>query len=594
MLLLKLSLICLCVCALTVTCQSNVAHKAEIVPVSFNEDVPSEDTLLEEEGSGQDIDLASELPEQLSLPSNTTSEVAAVPTGDEFDRLASDRAEREELEREASDRKRKVIEHDCHSKVDLVFLLDTSGSIEQIYQEHVRWAVALVESLPIEQDTVRVAAVQYAGFPLTEFALGTYPNAEDIRQHLAQINFQSGVTRTGYALRKAEAELFRSDRGARVVIYVVSVGNDGFELEMNRIAGSKDKVFGPEELPRLRNALIAEAERARACIRVGSSSSNRFGAANKPLQVVQAAAPIETSLSKANFLRKLLKALKNEDNLAEITTNQTQTSNALNITGENDQIATEATTSASSTSTLSSTSTSAVLSNTTKGLHPAPQALESLGEADVFEDISGTATRRVLTSRAPTSTNAKPTSTRRTSTSSASSTLRPATPTSRRRLHFTVRPQTLHAAEEPIISVGVGRAIPFGAKGNRKALPVSETTPRRLTTTTTRGTTRKISTTTSRPTTSPTTRRFTPTPTSRPRAFANVNRKLMMESRSVYDEQKAYLGDILDQIQLGQQAHRVALLQFAGSEIQKTEWSYDAFEDNAALMNAFNQVQLLF
>lgn len=36
-----------------------------------------------------------------------------------------------------------------------------------------------------------------------------------IRQHLAQINFQSGVTRTGYALRKAEAELFRSDRGAR-------------------------------------------------------------------------------------------------------------------------------------------------------------------------------------------------------------------------------------------------------------------------------------------------------------------------------------------------------------------------------------------
>lgn len=181
-------------------------------------------------------------------------------------------------------------------KVDLVFLLDTSGSIEKIYQEHVRWAVALVDSLPIEEDMVRVAAVQYAGFPLTEFALGTYPSAKDIRQHLKQIYFQTGVTRTGYALRKAEAELFRTDRGARllffdlkilckitilikkcfrndakkvivlftdglsiddplkpaqqlrnlkdVTIYVVSVGSNGFKQEMNRIAGEKNNVFG--------------------------------------------------------------------------------------------------------------------------------------------------------------------------------------------------------------------------------------------------------------------------------------------------------------------------------------------------------------
>lgn len=102
--------------------------------------------------------------------------------------------------------------------MDLVFLLDTSGSIQRIYQEHVRWAVALVDSLPIEPDTVRVAAVQYAGFPLTEFALGTYPSVENIRQHLENINFRTGVSRAGYALRKAESELFRPDRGARFVL----------------------------------------------------------------------------------------------------------------------------------------------------------------------------------------------------------------------------------------------------------------------------------------------------------------------------------------------------------------------------------------
>lgn len=99
--------------------------------------------------------------------------------------------------------------------MDVIFLLDTSGSIEQIYQEHVKWTVSLVDALPVDRDGVRIAAIQYAGFPLTEFALGTYLNADDIRQHLSQIKFQSGVTRTGYALRKADSELFRQERGAR-------------------------------------------------------------------------------------------------------------------------------------------------------------------------------------------------------------------------------------------------------------------------------------------------------------------------------------------------------------------------------------------
>lgn len=38
------------------------------------------------------------------------------------------------------------------------------------------------------------------------------------------------------------AHNLREDRGAK--IYVVSVGSDGFEPEMNRIAGEKAKVFG--------------------------------------------------------------------------------------------------------------------------------------------------------------------------------------------------------------------------------------------------------------------------------------------------------------------------------------------------------------
>lgn len=60
--------------------------------------------------------------------------------------------------------------------------------------------------------------------------------------------------------------------------------------------------------------------------------------------------------------------------------------------------------------------------------------------------------------------------------------------------------------------------------------------------------------------------------------------------QKVYDQQKEYLEEILNRIHLDSGAQRVALLQFAGAETQKTEWMYDSFESKVQLMNAFNQV----
>uniref|UniRef100_A0A0K0D1T3 VWFA domain-containing protein n=1 Tax=Angiostrongylus cantonensis TaxID=6313 RepID=A0A0K0D1T3_ANGCA len=81
--------------------------------------------------------------------------------------------------------------------LDLGFILDTSGSIEEIYNEHVRWTVALVETLPISREAVRVSTIH------------------DVVKHLQEMSFQSGVTRTGFALRRAEDEIFNVNRGAR-------------------------------------------------------------------------------------------------------------------------------------------------------------------------------------------------------------------------------------------------------------------------------------------------------------------------------------------------------------------------------------------
>ncbi|KAK6056247.1 von Willebrand factor type A domain protein [Cooperia oncophora] len=159
--------------------------------------------------------------------------------------------------------------------MDVAFVLDTSGSIEEIYSKQIHWTVSLSDALPISKDAVRLSTIQYAGYPLTEFSLDTYNDKGEVVKHLQEMSFQSGVTRTGYALRRAEDELFNDDRGARknaskivalftdglsiddpvkpsehlrlqrgVKIYVVSVNADGFVPEMQRIAGESANVYG--------------------------------------------------------------------------------------------------------------------------------------------------------------------------------------------------------------------------------------------------------------------------------------------------------------------------------------------------------------
>lgn len=103
----------------------------------------------------------------------------------------------------------------CDLKTDMAFIIDTSGSVEQIYERQINWTIRLIDELPIDQQNVRLAVIQYAKYPTTEFSLGTYISSKNIKKHLSKIKFQSGVTRTGYALRKVETELFDERKGAR-------------------------------------------------------------------------------------------------------------------------------------------------------------------------------------------------------------------------------------------------------------------------------------------------------------------------------------------------------------------------------------------
>uniref|UniRef100_A0A7E4W6U9 VWFA domain-containing protein n=1 Tax=Panagrellus redivivus TaxID=6233 RepID=A0A7E4W6U9_PANRE len=617
---------------------------------------------------------------------------------------------------------------ECLPKLDLVFLLDTSGSLEQIYQEHVRWAVSLVDSLQIEPDAVQVAAVQYAGFPLTEFALGTYPTVEDIRAHLQQINFQSGVTRTGYALRKAEAELFREERGARkdalkviilftdglsiddplkpaaqlreikgVKIYVVSVGTDGFESEMSRIAGNKENVFGPNDLPRLRSAVLNDAERARACSQIGPSWLRRNKVTNKPTGSPAAAKILkEGILPPLDFLNLVeddsddSEDISNEKDLASATkpsvdfdvdvkTSVLMTDDEKQSNGHGETVAPEVP--------VDGSADAAVVSNVESTLTPtaATEAVKieaTINSIDVAEHLSqndesttptvleiteteaikidesdNEALEKAIKEEAPvarafaapsfnqivpesdeqhndvfdlneeerksfsmttpstTTTSERPrtretTTTRRADTveTTSTSTLAPSVSTSSvkttkrifttRAKPTTTTPSTTTAsASTPLRRIRTTVA--------RKALSTVAASP--TTTTTQRPRTTRRPTTTQSPSTTPVSPSFTtprrrPTTRFPPRLTPNASGQCPMDVlfvvdssgsvQKIYDEQKEYLMDIFSKAQIGDQ-HRVSLLQFAGSNVQKTEWSFDAIKESAKLMRALRQVRLI-
>uniref|UniRef100_A0AC34GW92 VWFA domain-containing protein n=1 Tax=Panagrolaimus sp. ES5 TaxID=591445 RepID=A0AC34GW92_9BILA len=585
---------------------------------------------------------------------------------------------------------------ECLPKLDLIFLLDSSGSIEQIYHEHVRWALALVDTLPIEPDAVHVAAVQYAGFPLTEFSLGTYPKVEEIRQHLQQINFQSGITRTGYALRKAESELFLEDRGARndatkviilftdglsiddplkpaaqlrehkgVKIYVVSVGNDGFKSEMSRIAGEAEHVFGPEDLPQLRNALLNDAEKARACSQIGPTWLKKHkGTTLSPLNLLHKAVlppldflgllnenedeekggededeeEMETNSNEKGTVSTTNSSLEKDD-LTLIPQSQTSTSDKVTVeksekettivvepvTSEATVTTFEVTTIAPETLTPSikkeKTSKASVeveitatpLTTVTKKIEATtlesvdqvnePEEKEKTGKKpqdsnskafaaqlnsiDESEDIIDvfdipTEERKKITTLNPITTPKRSTTTRQTTVASTS----PATtraPTTKRIRTTLARRNLATATEKPSESTTVfTRKRPTTT--NPATIRIVTNLPRIVTT------------------------RRTPAPT-RISAFAqrvsfSHNRGpcpmdvlfLVDSSGSVqknYDTQKQYIKEIISEAELTERTHRVALLQFAGSHIQKTEWAFDAFSTSSELMTALNQVRFI-
>lgn len=102
---------------------------------------------------------------------------------------------------------------------DLVFLIDGSGSIgSYVFQTEVlRFLAEFTELFDIAPQKTRVSVVQYSDQIRHEFGLDNYSDRKSLQNAIRNIEYLTGLTRTGAAIEHVANEAFSERRGARPV-----------------------------------------------------------------------------------------------------------------------------------------------------------------------------------------------------------------------------------------------------------------------------------------------------------------------------------------------------------------------------------------
>jgi len=123
----------------------------------------------------------------------------------------------------------------CTATVDLIFVLDASGSIESSGFEQMKSFVSeLVNKFDVESGNVRVALLTYSTRVQVTFNLNMYTSRAEIRAAISRLTYVAGRTNTGDALAHVRTVMLQRAAGDRLhVPNVIVVLTDG---------GSNDKL----------------------------------------------------------------------------------------------------------------------------------------------------------------------------------------------------------------------------------------------------------------------------------------------------------------------------------------------------------------
>ncbi|XP_019633269.1 PREDICTED: collagen alpha-6(VI) chain-like [Branchiostoma belcheri] len=127
--------------------------------------------------------------------------------------------------------------HAQQQQVDLVFVLDGSGSIKQNNFEKVKeFASKISADLPISPATTRVGMIQYSNIVSVEFKLAAHTDNASVKTAIQGVKYQNGgYTYTGKALEAVRTQMDWRQPPAKRVVIVVTDGE------------SNDAVDGPAQ-----------------------------------------------------------------------------------------------------------------------------------------------------------------------------------------------------------------------------------------------------------------------------------------------------------------------------------------------------------
>ena len=99
----------------------------------------------------------------------------------------------------------------CTSYIDLIFIVDVSGSIQFERIKIIReFLVSIVADLDIGPNSTRVAAAYFSNESYTAFTLDQYNTRQDVQEAIRYIPYIGGKTNIASGLRVARTEILQA------------------------------------------------------------------------------------------------------------------------------------------------------------------------------------------------------------------------------------------------------------------------------------------------------------------------------------------------------------------------------------------------
>ena len=99
---------------------------------------------------------------------------------------------------------------ECTSYIDLIFVVDASGSIQFERMKKIReFLVSIVADLDVGPNATRVGAVYFSNNSYTAFTLDQYWTRQDVQEAIRYIPYIGAKTNIAAGLRRARTELLQ-------------------------------------------------------------------------------------------------------------------------------------------------------------------------------------------------------------------------------------------------------------------------------------------------------------------------------------------------------------------------------------------------